>query len=147
MDIIDIKTSIIVRKLSPGSPATKAPGVPEPFEISTVSINLRSKLKSFEHYSFERNQKRFFHPTIEVRNEGLEIVLIKLPTKGYKAFCEDCSQYATVNKLDEVSDYQRKNKIGIDAATVVLISLIVCGVILITTPQEADISLENDVNR
>ena len=130
-EVKNIEPSTIVRKLAVGG---SFGGPLEPFERDTVSINLAKKLNDFENYSFEKNQKRFFHPTIEVRNEGLEVVIIKRPTEGYKSFCEDCSTFATVTRINGVSDYKRENNILIDISAVVLISLIVWGMILLTKP-------------
>ena len=76
----------------------------------------------------------YFHPTIEVRNEGFEIVIIKSPPKGYKAFCEDCAHFTNVKRISAADDYQRRNNIVIDVATVILVSLIILGVIELTKP-------------
>lgn len=122
--MVDIVPSEIERKLK-----ISPYGLLAPFKRETISINLKEKLANFEKYSFEKNQKRFFHPTIEVRNNGLEIVIIKRPSKGYRNFCEDCSRYVNVKRIGEVDDYQRRNNILIDVAAVLLVSLIILGVI------------------
>ena len=126
----DIEPSKIERKLRVGG----LYGVLAPFKRDTISINLKAKLPDYEKYSFEKNQKRFFHPTIEVRNEGLEIVVIKDPPKGYKAFCEDCVHFINVKRISEADDYQRRNDIVIDVATILFVSLIILGVIKLTEP-------------
>jgi len=122
-NITKIKPSIIVRMISIGGIDGHG-GRLEPSERSTISICLKEPMAKLEKYTFQKNQKRFFFPKIEIRENGLEVVMIRSPQKGYKNFVKDCSKYVVVESLEDVSDYVEDEKIINDVVLVIGLSAI-----------------------
>ncbi len=121
-NILKIAPSTIVRKKAVGG---KFGGPLAPFKRHTASVHLKRPLKNYQRYSFKKNNKRFFRPTIEVRNEGLEIVLIRRPGKGYADFFADCSPFTVVEGMGKRDHKNGNRKIVMDIVESVLASLVI----------------------
>ncbi len=131
-DILNVASSGIVRKKAIGG--GKFGGPIAPFEYEAASIHLKRPLENHRHYSFRKNNKRLFRPTIEEKNQGLEIVLIKEPGKGYGKFLSDCSKFTTVEGMDKIGNRNVKRKIVMDMVECVLGSIVILLVLLLINP-------------